>query len=85
MWGGAKAGSDTTIAVVMVYYVSLKLKNALLELYHIVKDYSDCLLRKLRKRDSVFQETHNIVKRLVRLTIETGLVTGQISVATFRR
>ena len=85
MWGGAKAGSDTTIAVVMVYYVSLTLKNALLELYHIVKDYSDCLLRKLRKRDSVFQETHNIVKRLVRLTIETGLVTGQISVATFRR
>ncbi|KJA25583.1 hypothetical protein HYPSUDRAFT_37628 [Hypholoma sublateritium FD-334 SS-4] len=36
----------------------------------------------LKKRDTGFQETHNIVKRLVRLTIETGLVTASFSIIT---
>ncbi len=36
-------------------------------------------------RDTGFQETHNIVKRLIRLTIETGFVTGQIIAAAFQR
>ena len=36
-------------------------------------------------RDTGFRETHNIVKRLIRLTIETGFVTGQIIAAAFQR
>ena len=54
----------------MVYYVRH-------ELYPVVTNHCDCSLKQLKKRDTGFRETHNTVKRLIRLTIETGFVTGQ--------
>ncbi len=33
-------------------------------------------IKQLRKRDSSFESTHRIIVRLIRLTIETGIITG---------
>ncbi len=55
----------------MTYYVSRFIEFYLLQIEPV-----DPHLQ-LRKRDTGFANTHRIVVRLIRLSIETGCVTGQ--------
>ena len=73
IWNVGSVLCDTIIAVCMTYYVGLEF------LPFVFEEQSDlipCLRWQLSRFDTIVKETQVLLKKIIRLTIETGSLTG---------